>query len=115
MYAINGHTFRADDVCKNCGESFHSWMTSNSICAKSDCDHKGHEQWNWVAVRWECLKCGFVMSNDPNYVTHRPRGATDPGAIINRNSKEQDCSHRWKPYQGLKESYEYCEVCDLKR
>jgi hypothetical protein len=26
-----------------------------------------------------------------------------------------ECAHQWKPYVGLTERYEYCEVCDEKR
>lgn len=116
MYAINGHTFGVDDHCKNCGESFYTWMATNSECPKSTCDHKGHEQWNWISVRWECLKCGFVMSNDPNYITHGgPSIKRLPLDDIKKMYPSNDCSHRWKQYHGLKESFEYCEVCDQKR
>jgi hypothetical protein len=29
------------------------------------------------------------------------------------NTKE--CNHRWKKYVGFTESYEYCEICDVRR
>lgn len=29
--------------------------------------------------------------------------------------KTQACTHTWKHYKGFTESYDYCEICDLKR
>ena len=31
------------------------------------------------------------------------------------NESKKTCTHNWKNYQGLSESYEYCTVCDEKR
>lgn len=28
---------------------------------------------------------------------------------------EQDCLHVWLEYRGIKESYYYCNICDLKK
>ena len=28
---------------------------------------------------------------------------------------EKSCSHKWKTYLGLRQTFEYCEICDLKK
>lgn len=28
---------------------------------------------------------------------------------------KEECDHKWKSYTGLRESFEYCEKCDIKK
>lgn len=38
-----------------------------------------------------------------------------PGIISNEPPAFKGCSHKWKKYVGLVQTYEYCEYCDKKK
>lgn len=39
----------------------------------------------------------------------------DTGESFKKTKKEEECTHKWKFYHGLIESYDYCIYCDKKR
>lgn len=45
--------------------------------------------------------------------------AIDPwaniGRMIIKEIIEKKCEHKWVKYRGLLESYEYCDICDVKK
>ena len=38
-----------------------------------------------------------------------------PGIISNEPPAFKGCSHKWKKYVGIVQTYEYCEYCDKKK
>lgn len=67
-----------------------------------------------------CSKCQAIVTyfDDKALIT-----CFDDKALIMYPSKthsaviptEKECEHKWKSYVGLCETYDYCEVCDVKR
>jgi len=45
----------------------------------------------------------------------------DPNSIpkshgyVDQDGNKKECDHSWKTYQGLNESFDFCEFCDVKK
>lgn len=133
MILLGGHSFDFNtDICKQCGVSMVDWIAGKdpNCTAKTQwcCSKPGYDRWNAARAWWECSQCGMTKSNDPNYIysrgaatqTQASKEAADAlkflqGGFWKIPESSKSCSHRWKTYTGLKETFEYCEVCDLKR
>lgn len=86
----------------------------------SCCGGKGGERWEADKAQWSCRDCGMVKSNDPNYVYRtgdsvavKPLGTYE--YEFTPNYKNKECEHQWTSYTGLKDQYEFCKKCDIKR
>lgn len=66
--------------------------------------YEGIHTYNLNAFRPEWVEIGFDYP--------------EPKSVDEKTFKEQylgQCSHEWKNYQGLKDSFEFCIKCDKKR
>lgn len=91
-----------------------------SVNMFSCCGGKGGERWEADKAQWSCRDCGMVKSNDPNYVYRtgdsvavKPLGTYE--YEFTPNYKNKECEHQWTSYTGLKDQYEFCKKCDIKR
>ena len=95
-----------EDICGKCGlgmfdAEFDATKCNSSV--QSCCGKKGYAIWDPIGIQWNCSECGAPKSNDPSYLYgHTPK-------------KDSSCVHEWKQYTGLKDTFEYCTKCDVKR
>lgn len=85
-----------------------------SINMMSCCGGKGGERWDVDKSQWSCHDCGMAKSNDPNYLYQTPK-ATQPFEFEPDYHKRSGCDHQWVSYTGLKDQYEFCKLCDVKK
>lgn len=85
-----------------------------SVNMLSCCGGKGGERWDVDKSQWSCRDCGTAKSNDPNYLYQTPKAA-QPFEFEPDYHKQSGCDHQWVSYTGLKDQYEFCKKCDVKR
>jgi hypothetical protein len=68
-------------------------------------DPAGVSLWNPQTTQFECNKCKLPYEYKTRFT------GIDPNDL-QTNTK---CDHEWKKYTGLKEEFEYCSKCDVKR
>lgn len=83
----------------------------------SCCGGKGGERWDVDKAQWSCRDCGMVKSNDPNYIYHTPGNPVRVAGTFEFEPEyhKSGCDHQWISYTGLKDQYEFCKKCDVKK
>lgn len=58
------------------------------------------------------LACGLSTTSNSQTLTNKTVYAENQSSNPKKN---KECNHNWKSYVGFNDSFEYCEVCDVKR
>jgi hypothetical protein len=69
-------------------------------------DPAGVSSWNPQTTQFECTKCKLPYEYKTRFT------GIDPNDL---QTKPSGCNHEWKKYTGLKEEFEFCGKCDVKR
>lgn len=92
-------------LCK-CGVSGPDFDDSSSWCDNAP---KAIAAWNYLFPNNAYTKLTFIPPTIASIIVDE--FDDDVYETINK----LQCQHKWKHYQGLVETYEYCELCNEKR